>query len=100
MLQRLLVFAPLRMNVRECPIGFRNVRVDFVCGARQLERTIQPLRPELSSAALLGEKNVQAQPLVDALNRSGNEIATLSMTPNLAPGSTLHRRKPYDRKAG
>ena len=41
MLQRVLVFAPLRMNVREGPIGFRNVRVDFVRGARQLERTLQ-----------------------------------------------------------
>src|SRR5882762_111706 len=195
------------MNVRECPVGFRNVRIDFVCGARQLERTLQrsgrvggpliavigrvgqrkarirareslvevdrapehlpcrfilrllsyeqrglsllevlvglkvarmalrhpaqlgfadfrrqhaddfrtelvldgeevgqrtiePLRPELSSAALLGEKNVQAQALVDALNRSGNEVATLGPTPDLAPGSNLHRRKPYDRKAG
>src|SRR6266853_36500 len=169
MLQRLLVLAPLRMNVRECPIGFRNVRVDLVCGARQLERlvvadrapehqpcgfvprflpheqrglsllevlvglkvarmalrhpaqlgfayfrrqhadylraelvldgeevgqrTIEPLRPELSSAGLLGEKNVQAQPLVDALNRSGNEVA--GMARSLAPGSTFHRRKPY-----
>src|SRR5258708_4025138 len=100
MLQRLLVLAPLRMNVRERPIGFRNVRVDLVCGARQLARTIEPLRPELSSGASLGEKNVKAQPLVDALNCSGNEVATFDMTPDLAPGSTLHRRKPYDRKAG
>src|SRR5258708_10221061 len=203
MLQRLLVLAPLRMNVRERAIGFRNVRVDLVCGARQLERalqrsglvgrpliavvgrvgqrkarirarerlvevdrapehlpcgfiprflahqqrglsllevlvgwevarmalrhpaqlgfaylrrqhadylraelvldgeevgqgTIEPLRPELSSAGLLGEKNVQAQALVDALNCSGNEVATFGLTPDLAPGSTLHRRKPYD----
>ena len=203
MLQRLLVFASLRMNVRECPIGFRNVRVDFVCGARQLERTLQrssrvgrplialigrvgqrkarirtreslvevdrapehlpcgfiprflpheqrglsllellvglevarmalrhpaqlgfadfrrqhaddlraelvldgeevgqrtiePLRPELSSGTLLGEKNVQAQPFFDALNCSGNEVATFGTARNLAPGSTVHWRKPYD----
>src|SRR5438445_10761069 len=61
--------------------------------------TIEPLRPELSSGALLGEKNVQAQAFVDALNCSGNEVAALGVTPDLAPGSTLHRRKPYDRKA-
>src|SRR5258708_17413409 len=72
-----------------------DLRAELVLDGEEVgQRTIEPLRPELSSAALLGEKNVQAQALVDALNCSGNEVATFGMTPDLAPGPTLHRRKP------
>src|SRR5439155_10957936 len=74
-----------------------DLRAELVLDGEEVgQRTIEPLRPELSSCTLLGEKNVQAQPFVYALNCSGNEVATFSMTRNLAPGSTLHWRMPYD----
>src|SRR5213592_2068758 len=74
-----------------------DLRAEFVLNGEEIgQRTIKPLRPELSSSGLLGEKNVQAQAFVDALNCSGNEVATFSMSRNLAPGSTLHWRKPYN----
>ena len=60
------------------------------------QRTIKPLRPKLSSGGLLDEKNVHTQAFVEALNCSGNEVATFGTARNLAPGSTVHRRKPYD----
>src|SRR6266571_6659910 len=72
-------------------------RTELVLDGEEVgQRTIKPLRPELSSRRSLGEKNVHAQPFVDALDCSGNEVATFSMPRSLARRSTFHWRKADD----